>query len=76
MFGTLFYTMCRPHKGAHPVRAVARAESPDSRLVISEVYEFEKHTALDSAHDPIPSSDSMPLSYGVHESVASIPSSE
>ena len=56
--------------------AVARAESPDSLLVIRDVYELEKQTALDSAQEPIPSSSSMPLSYGVHERIASIPNSE
>ena len=42
--------------------AVASAERPDSLLVISEVYELENHTALDSAQEPKPSPSSIPLS--------------
>ena len=43
-------------------RAVASAERPDSRLVMSEVHVLEKHTALDSAHVAMPLSSSMPRS--------------
>ena len=37
MFGTRFSGRCKPQRGAQPVRAVASAERPDSRLVMSEV---------------------------------------
>ena len=37
MFGLLFDSICNPHFGAHPVRAVARADSPDSLFVTREV---------------------------------------
>ena len=40
----------------------ANADRPDSRLVISEVHEFEKQTAFDSAQDAMPESSSIPLS--------------
>ena len=48
--------------GAKPVNAVASADKPDSRLVISEVQEFEKQTAFDSAHEATPEVNSIPRS--------------
>ena len=51
-----------PQRGAKPVRAVANADKPDSRLVMRDVHVLEKHTALDSAHVAMPSSVSMPRS--------------
>ncbi len=68
-----FSGKCNPHRGAKPVNAVANADRPDSRLVINEVQELEKHTAFDSAQDATPDSSSIPLSYGVQDKVASIP---
>ena len=62
MFGIRFSIKCKPHFGAKPVSPVASAESPDSRLVIREVHELEKHTALDSAQEAIPDSNSIPRS--------------
>ena len=62
IFGIRFFSRCKPHFGAYPVSAVANADSPDSRLVISEVHEFEKQTAFDSAQDAMPESSSIPLS--------------
>ena len=62
MFGILFAARCRPHLGAKPVNAVASADKPDSRLVISEVQEFEKQTAFDSAHEATPEVNSIPRS--------------
>ena len=62
IFGILLCSKCRPHLGANPVNAVARADNPDSRLVIKEVQELEKQTALDSAQEAMPESNSIPLS--------------
>ena len=73
MFGTRFSSRCRPHLGAYPVNAVASADNPDSRFVTKSVHELENATALDSAHEAIPDSPSIPLSYGVQDRVDSIP---
>ena len=56
--GRLFSSKCIPHRGANPVNAEARAESPDSRFVRSDVNELAKQTAFDSAQHPIPSRSS------------------